>query len=466
MPAVRILLVAALVQPAALVCSADDSAPQRPNIILCMADDLGWGDTGYNGNSELKTPHLDQMASEGVRFNRFYSAAPVCSPTRGSCLTGRHPYRLGIPFANAGHMQPEELTIAELLQKLGYRTGHFGKWHLGTLTKTIRDGRRGGTKKGIDHFSPPWDNGFDKCFSTEAQMPTWNPMQNQAVAGKFWLGPESFETENVSGDAARVVMDRAIAMIEASHAADDPFFVVIWFHAPHSPVVAGPEHRALYADLSENKQHYYGCITALDEQIGRLRKRLAELSISDNTMLWFCSDNGPAAKGGGPGKAAGGRQQGITGGLRGRKGSLYEGGIRVPGLLVWPNGIAHAKTIDAPCVTSDYLPTIVDVLGIPQQQLSNHELDGISLKPILDGTRQLRGKPIGFQSRKQLAWSDDQYKLYSSDGGKSFELYDLLVDPNESKNIADQFPDLVKRMSDELTQWVASCQNSEVTANQ
>ncbi|MFC1759674.1 sulfatase-like hydrolase/transferase, partial [Planctomycetota bacterium] len=129
-----------------------------------MADDMGWGDTGYNGHTEIQTPHLDQMAQEGLRFHRFYSAAPVCSPTRGSCLTGRHPYRLGIPGANAGHLKPEELTLAEILHDLGYQTGHFGKWHLGTLTKTIRDGRRGGTEKGTGHYSPPWENGFDSCF--------------------------------------------------------------------------------------------------------------------------------------------------------------------------------------------------------------------------------------------------------------------------------------------------------------
>ena len=147
----------------------------KPNVILCMADDLGWGDTGFNGNSIINTPNLDAAAKAGIVFRRFYSGAPVCSPTRGSCLTGRHPYRYGVFFANVGHMRKNEITLAEALKTQGYATGHFGKWHLGTLTKTEKESNRGGPK-GVKDYSPPWDNGFDVCFSTEAKVPTWDPM--------------------------------------------------------------------------------------------------------------------------------------------------------------------------------------------------------------------------------------------------------------------------------------------------
>ncbi len=164
-------------------------AADKPNIILIMVDDLGWGDVGFNkwpqpdgkggvqvtGNKIILTPHLDAMAKAGLKFNRFYAAPPVCSPTRGSCVTGRHPYRYGIPFANSGHMKPEELTLAELLKNQGYTTGHFGKWHVGTLTKTVKDANRGGPR-GVKHFSPPQANGFDVCFSTESKVPTWDPL--------------------------------------------------------------------------------------------------------------------------------------------------------------------------------------------------------------------------------------------------------------------------------------------------
>src|SRR5262245_38422274 len=158
----------------------DRSSP--PNIILTMADDMGFGDPGFNGNKVIQTPHLDEMAKAGLKFERFYSGAPVCSPTRGSCLTGRHPYRYGIWSANEGHLRKQECSLAEVLRKQGYTTGHFGKWHLGTLSQD-QDGRRGGTGENA-HYAPPWEHGFDVCFSTEQAVPTFNPMQNQPFPTK------------------------------------------------------------------------------------------------------------------------------------------------------------------------------------------------------------------------------------------------------------------------------------------
>ena len=319
--------------------------PDKPNIILVMTDDQGWGDAGYNGHPELKTPHLDQFAAEGVRFDRFYAAAPVCSPTRGSSITGRHPYRYGIFFANVGHLPPEEVTLAEALKTQGYATGHFGKWHLGTLTRDIEDGRRGGREDQAEHYSPPWDNGFDECFSTENAVPTWDPMRDMRIPGKYWTGPGEWATDNLEGDDSRVIMDRALPFIHKHAAAETPFLSVIWFHTPHEEVRGGPEYRKQYAHLTEDKQHYYACITAMDEQVGRLRRELKELGIADNTMLWFCSDNGPAGEGGGCAQHPGKRQQGSPGPFRGRKGSLYEGGVRVAGILHYPNGIQGGKMI-------------------------------------------------------------------------------------------------------------------------
>ena len=162
-----------------------------------MADDQGWGDVGYNGHPFLKTPNLDAMSKAGLRFDRFYSGAPVCSPTRGSAITGRHPYRYGIYTANTGHMRKQEMTLAEALKAQGYTTGHFGKWHLGTLTNDIPDGRRGGKQR--MHYSPPWENGFDESFAAEVQMPTWDPMKNQAFPSKYWSGPGEYAAENLTG---------------------------------------------------------------------------------------------------------------------------------------------------------------------------------------------------------------------------------------------------------------------------
>jgi len=422
-----------------------------------MTDDQGWGDTGYNGHPVLKTPNLDAMARAGIRFDRFYSGAPVCSPTRGSCLTGRHPYRYGIFFANRGHMKRQEITLAEVLKEHGYATGHFGKWHLGTLTKDIKDGRRGGRQN--EHYAPPWENGFDECFCTEQAVPTWDPMKNQPIETKYWTGPGRCATDNLGGDDSRVIMDRAVPFIRRAVEAEKPFFAVIWFHTPHSKVVAGPKYRAMYSNQDEDHQHYYGCITAMDEQVGRLRAELKTLG-ADDTMLWFCSDNGPAGKGGGTKQTPGARQQGSPGPFRGRKGSLYEGGVRVPGLLLWPKEVRGARAVNVPCVTSDYFPTVLDVLGYRLLEADRRPYDGVSLVPLIEGHMAQRGRPIGFESGKQLSLVDDRYKLYSADMGKTFELYDLSKDPGEKNNIAMRQPQVAESMKSKLMAWCVSCQAS------
>ncbi|MCG6191241.1 sulfatase family protein [Maribellus maritimus] len=430
----------------------------KPNIILVMADDLGWGDVGFNGNKIIKTPGLDKLASSGVILDRFYSAAPVCSPTRGSFLTGRHPYRYGIYFANAGFMKEQEITLAEELQKQGYTTGHFGKWHLGAISNSIPDGRRGGS--GTKFLSTPWDNGFDVCFSTEQAVPTWNPMENQSIKTptRYWTGPGVYETENLEGDDSRVIMDRALPFIQNAAKNDKPFFMVIWFHTPHSPVVAGPKYLDMYNEYDENKQHYYGCITAMDEQISRLHNELKKLGIDKNTLITFCSDNGPAGEGGGICQYPGKRQQGSSGGFRGRKGSLYEGGVRVSAFVVWPGHLETNKRTSYPGVTSDYFPTILGILGIGVPQ--NRPYDGIDLIKALKTNDKKRNGFIGFQSRKQKSLISQQYKLISVDGEK-FELYDLIQDKYEKNNIAESHPEKVTEMKQQLEEWIKSCENSD-----
>ncbi len=448
--------------------SAAPSETLRPNIVLVMADDLGYGDVGYNGHPKIKTPNLDRMASSGLRFNRWYAAAPVCSPTRGSCLTGRHPYRYGIFGANKGHMPKQESTLAEILKAQGYATGHFGKWHLGTLTRLEHDANRGGPR-GVAHYAPPWEQGFDVCFSTESKVPTYNPLVTPAkisggVGGRkpgapygtaYWTGPETKAAENLNGDDSRLIMDRAIPFIEHAAQAKQPFFAVIWFHAPHLPVVAGPEHRRMYADEPEFAQHYYGCITALDEQVGRLRAKLQTLGVARDTMLWFSSDNGPE------GGAYNG-QNGSAGPFRGRKRSLFEGGVRVPGLLEWPAVITKPRTTDIPCCTADYYPTILEALGgaAPNQP---KPVDGLSLMPLLRGEMTARPRPIAFQSSNQAALSDNQFKLYVLNAGKrnaEAMLFDLLADPGEQHDLAAQQPEKVRAMQRVLEQWQASCRDS------
>jgi arylsulfatase A-like enzyme len=427
---------------AASGCFGGAVAPRpakRPNIVLVMTDDQGWGDTGYNGHPVLQTPTLDAIAQTGLRFERFYSAAPVCSPTRGSCLTGRHPFRYGIFGANSGDgedpsrfpLPPQEVTLAEILAAEGYATGHFGKWHLGDFGGPMR--------------SSPADQGFQESLSTVRKVATLDP-------SGYFLNGEPY-TEPLEGDDSAVIMDRAIPFIRSAAAKDQPFFTVIWFHSPHNPVIAAPEYRARYASYPEREQHFWGVITAADAQLGRLRDELRALNVAEDTMLWFCSDNGPALS-----EEFG---AGTTGGLRGNKGTLYEGGVRVPGLLEWPSKISEARTIGMPCSTSDYLPTILDVLDLELPDA--RPVDGVSLAPLLGGAYQERKKPIGFEHHDKAALIEGRYKLLAAVDGENLaspELYDLVTDPAESRNLAGSESDRTSSMLESLRAWRASCTQS------
>ena len=434
-------------------CSPKSPNP-LPNVILCMTDDQGWGDTGYNGHPVLQTPTLDAISNSGIRFDRWYAAAPVCSPTRGSCLTGRHPYRYGVFSANKGHLPHEEVTLAEALKQAGYRTGHFGKWHLGTLTKTGKDSNRGGPN-GHQHYAPPWEHGFDVCFSTEAKVPTWDPMvqpgTDKPYGTAYWNEAGEKVAENLQGDDSRIIMDRAIPFIRKAAESKKPFLAVIWFHTPHLPTVAGAKYRNIYKSQSEKTQHYYGCITAMDEQLGRLRKELRNLGIAPETMCWFCSDNGPEGK---QNKAPG-----SAGPFRGRKRSLFEGGVRVPALLEWPAKITQPRIVTLPCSTLDYYPTIMEFLGLKIKN-QPEPIDGVSLVDLIEHHVDRRPKPICFESAKQLALTGNRYKLISTDNGKNYMLFDLIDDPGEQIDLSAQKPEIAKQMKRKLTAWRTSCKAS------
>ena len=446
-----------------------------PNIILTMCDDLGYGDTGFNGNSIIRTPHLDAMAAHGARFTRFYAGGPVCSPTRGTCLTGRHYFRYGITHANRGCLPRQEINLAGVLKRLGYATGHFGKWHLGTLTRDERESNRGGPA-GAPYYAPPWERGFDDCFSTEAKVPTWDPMITPAEGADLWGIPGTpFGThywdqtgrrvsENLEGDDSRAIMDRAIPFIRAAARRRQPFLAVIWLHAPHSPVVAGPDYRAMYADCSEGEQHYYGCVTALDEQIGRLNAETDALGIRQNTMHWFCSDNGPEGRDG-----LSGRNRGSTGGLRGRKRSLFNGGVGVPALLDWPQYAHPGQTWTMPCSTLDYFPTIIDLLGYAMPD--DRPLDGISLMPLIRGEMVERPLPIPYHFLERcqamfgsptLAMIGNRYKYLTnlSEDRQEDLVFDLVRDPEETANIVAQQSDLAEDMRSRLRAFLDSCRES------
>ena len=449
------------------------SAASKTNVILCMADDLGWGSVGYNGAKIVKTPSLDTMASEGVRFDRFYAGAPVCSPTRASCLTGRNPYRTGVFTANCGILRPEEITIAEVLEKHGYATGHFGKWHLGTFSKTEKDANRGGDRHpGL--YNPPSAHGFDVYFSTESKVPTCDPMRKPAefkpgesrkfgwsslgdrptkpFGTAYWTSRGKVSENDLGGDDSALIMDRALAFIESSVKAGKPFFAVIWFHAPHLPVVGPPKYAAMYKGQDLITMQYAAAITAMDAQMGRLRRELERLGVSKNTMLWFTSDNGPERRT--PGSDGSIR----AGKLRACKRSLLEGGVRVPGLLVWPDGAKEPMVVDVPVSTCDYFPTILDALGLTLPP--DRVLDGVSIMPLLRGERFNRSKPINFVYGTQMASVSGKWKLYLSSPSAALELYDIVSDPGETRNVAAKHPEIVADLESRWEKWFKSCEDS------
>lgn len=399
---------------------------KKPNIVLVMADDQGWGQVGYNGHPKLKTPHLDAMAAAGIRFNRFYAAGPVCSPTRASVLTGRTHNRTGVP-SHGHNLCLQEKTLPQALKKAGYATGHFGKWHL--------NGIRGpGVPILADDANHPGKYGFEEWLSV-TNFFDLNPLMSRN--GKF---------EEFKGDSSDIIVAEALKFIERKKVAEVPFLAVIWYGSPHNPM------RALKKDVQApggNLGHHLGELVAIDRSVGALRKGLRDLGIEKNTLVWYCSDNG-----------------GLTvdphacGNLKGHKGSLFEGGIRVPGIIEWPGRIKPAVT-DVPASTMDIMPTIVDLLDLPEDsQLAVR--DGESLMPLLEGQVLTRQRPIPFRSKNAAALIDGDYKLLGTSVRRkgAWKLYDLKHDPGEKHDLSQKLPERFRKMKSQAEAVIASIQAS------
>lgn len=354
------------------------SADKLPHIILMMGDDHGWEETGYNGHPHVKTPVLDEMAQTGVRLERFYSAHPSCSPTRASFLTGRHPNRMGT-FAPGWSLRPDEITLAHLATQAGYRCAHFGKWHVGTV------------KTG----SPcnPGAMGFHEWLSHDNFFEMNPPLSRNGAP------PEIFP-----GESSEVLIGETIRFLDAHQQSGQPLLSVIWFGSPHEPYSGLPADLALYDDLpqkytklvsltsnetggttkrpqGEVLRERYAEITAMDRAIGQLRDHLHARGLRDNTLLFYCGDNGTS-----PESALGAPH-------RGAKAQVYEGGILVPGLIEWPARYPTPQSISVRASTSDLLPTIASII---QQPLPARSLDGVNVLPILDGRSTERPNPLYF----------------------------------------------------------------------
>ena len=468
--------------------------PQPANFVLLMGDDHGWDEVGYNGHPHVQTPVLDEMAALGLRFDRFYSGHPSCSPTRGSFITGRHPNRYGT-FAPNWSIRPEEISIAHLLGKAGYATAHYGKWHLGPVKK--------------ESPTNPGAMGFDEWLSHD------NFFELNPTLSRNGDEPSKFE-----GEGSQVIIDEAIEFIKKANQKNQPFFLVVWYGSPHEPYSGLPKDLALYDDLPSeySKQSVrltsnetgkpadrplrdvlrerYAEITAMDRSIGVLRDYLKNNGLRDNTLVWYCGDNGTPASA---------SRAGMT--LRGQKGTMYEGGIRVPGVIEWPSGIPKPFTTNFNAVTSDILPTLCELADLP---LPNRPLDGLSLTGTFNGSVEIRPSPMFFWSfatnrvieaapepyidpQLQIGTTplvkimsgkytrtfinfeypeisqgdfggartviDKRYKLIigtQSADRESMELYDLQTDPSESTNLVDSKTQVVASMQKQLNDWQQS----------
>lgn len=427
----------------------------RPNIILMMCDDLGWGDVGFNGNTIIKTPHLDRMATDGAVLSHFYSVGPVCSPTRASFLTGRHYYRMGIWSANTGHLPKEEYTIARMLKAEGYATGHFGKWHLGTLDKVIS--AKGKKRRPEVNFAPPWQRDYDESFVTESAVCTWDPGIGPRSKNNPYYHNGAVVTEPPMGCDSRVMMDKAISFIQKAVKEEKPFVAVIWFHAPHEDIKAGPEYLKMYKGHGA-AAHYYGCITAVDDQVGRLRAELEKLGVAGNTALFFCSDNGP--EGGVPKDRSKTRRAGSAGPYSGRKRSVLDGGVRVPGLALWPGQIEPGSRIDVPMSVLDYLPTVSAMTGGKLSE--NRLLDGENVLPILRGEKGFHDKSIPFRFRQYACLVEGMFKLVieAPDDTSKDRLFDLSTDIAEENNVVANHSEKAQRMRQQILAFLASSKAS------
>jgi arylsulfatase A-like enzyme len=403
----------------------DATAATRPHIILVMADDMGWGQSGYRNHPVLKTPHLDAMAAGGLRFDRFYAGCPVCSPTRASVLTGRSPDRTGV-LQHGYALRLQERTVAQALKSAGYVTGHFGKWHLNGLRGP------GAPILASDPYSPG-RFGFDEWVSV-TNFYDLDPLMSRG--GKF---------EQFQGDSSEIAVAEAVAFLDRHRQSGRPMFAVIWYGTPHSPFKALDKDQAAFAELDEASAHHYGELVAMDRSIGTLRAKLREFNLAENTLLVFCSDNGGLP----------GIEPDTVGGLRGNKGTIYEGGLRVPAVIEWP-AVIEPRVTSYPASTMDLFPTVADLLGL-SEDVFVQPLDGVSLKPLLTRDRERREPPIPFRFGTKAAWIDNDYKLLTGDlRTGSFELYDLEHDPAESNDLSDLQPQRLARMKAELLEWSRS----------
>ncbi len=402
-------------------------AAEKPNLVIFYADDLGWGETGVQGNTDIPTPHIDSIATNGVRFQQGYVAAAYCSPSRAGLMTGKYPTRFGHEFnsvANVTGLHLQETTLADRLKSLGYATACIGKWHLGN---------------GPDYR--PTKRGFDEFYGTLANTPFFHPtnfVDSRISDNVQKIDDDSFYTTDAYAD-------RAVDWIDRNKS--QPMFLYLPFNAQHAPLQAPQKYLERFPNITDEKRQLFAAMmSAMDDAVGRVMDRVREIGQEENTLYFFIGDNG------GPTQSTTSK----NGGLRGFKSTTYEGGPRVPFFAQWKSKLPAGKTYESPVQNLDVLPTIIAAAG--GQVDPAWKLDGVDLMPFLTGAKKSRPhETLYWRFGKQWAVRQGDMKLVVANGGSGQpELYDLAADFAESKDLASAQPEKVKELQSLWNTWSAA----------
>lgn len=426
--------------------------PEKPNVIVIMTDDQGYGDLSCMGSEDFVTPHLDALAEGGARFSCMYAASPVCSPSRASLLTGRYPGNAGVRSILAGHrrasgLMPDTPSLATALQKEGYHTALIGKWHLG-----------------LQHQCRPNQNGFDYfygflagCIDYYSHIFYWGMADGKTdPTHDLWENEqEVYQNGQYFTD---LLTEKSVSYIREKAREKDPFFLYLAYNAPHYPMHAPQKYMDRFAHLAPDRQVMCAMISAVDDGVGQVVDELARNGILENTIIYFQSDNGPSRE---SRNFLDGRQDpyygGTAGGFKGHKFSLFEGGIRVPALISWPGQIPPGQVIDQPVAAMDLFPTLIQAAG---GDTACYQLDGKDILPLLCQGGPSPHEAIFWEMDGQTAVRKGDYKLvlngYLVEGQAAEDavfLSNLTQDPAESQNLAGQLPELTQELTALAQDW-------------
>lgn len=469
--------------PGVFACNPGAIAAERPNFVIFLADDLGYGDLASYGNPIIETPNIDRLATEGMRFTDFHSAGTVCSPSRASLLTGRNPYRSGFYYiAGSGmHLMRDEVTVASLLQANGYDTCFVGKWHLSRFDRASST------------LPTPGDHGFDYWFATAV-----NAFEGPENPTTFYRNGE--RVGEVDGWYCDVIVEEALTWLGNRADSEKPFFLYVCSHEPHTPVEPPDSYADDYEgdridqlersisygnvarpdrEITELKKYYYGTVTQLDDAFGDLMNGLDALDEGENTLVVFTSDNGPEApvnleeSRGEWDDFSRDRSFGTPGQWRGMKRYPYEGGHRVPGIAKWPGQIEPGSINESLINGTDFLPTLVELAGIALP--TDRALDGISMLPAFRGELLHRAEPVywffpahedTYYRMPHMAMRDGDYALLAWLNTKEkeqlimdwlktgqlerFELFNLEDDPEQQTDLSESEPERLEEMAGQM----------------